>query len=68
MTAEKRLGTNHPLKQIESLLIAASNILCLDIARDSTRRASLDTAIDDALRLVQAWRDEDEKPVREREL
>lgn len=59
MTAEKRLGTNHPLVQIESLLIAATNILYSDIARDSPRRASLDSAIDEALGIVQAWRDDD---------
>lgn len=67
MTAQKRFGTNHPLVKIESILIAASNILCVDIAKDSPRRASLDAAIDDALRIVQAWREEDETPVRERE-
>ena len=51
MTTQNRLGTNHPLTQIESLLIAATNILYSDIARDSPRRASLDSAIDEALGL-----------------
>ena len=60
-------GTNHPLDKIEALLIGASNILYSDIERDSKRRASLDTAIDEALRIVQAWREDEETPVRERE-
>lgn len=51
------------LDDVENALIDASNLL-LELAneienRDLHRFASLDKAIDDALRLVQAWKDED---------
>jgi hypothetical protein len=68
MTAKKQRRPASPLVQIESHLIAACNILYSNIVWENPRRwPSLDTAIDEALRIVQAWKDDDETPVRERE-
>ena len=59
------LTTMDPLDAIENALITASNTLNdMDDAKRLCVYGTLDDAIDAALRIVQAWKEENENPPR----